>query len=222
MVAKLRIRSSASTNLKIGEISSLAPTWSLLNEVMITFVLLQPFTALYIPDVLFSSIIVQGLNILTWRGLWNFLGSFIFPDDPQFSDLFCLGLGYGLILTVFLLEEPLAFVTLWMNEKGFYFKLIWEDIVYTTIFFCSAILWRGGWNLTAAYVFPDPQMGGWFCFSVGTFLMTTAQIFSLVGAHGVTVDGGEVGRDGIFPTKYLRIYCNGQEPLEVMFTSFCQ
>ena len=138
--------------------------------------------------------------------MWNFLGSFIFPDDATVSDFFCLGLGYALVLLLFLFEELLASMTLKMALHGFYYKLIWEDFIYTVIFFCTAILWRGGWNLTATYIIPDYKVGGWFCFSIGSVLLISMQLFSYVCCHGVAIDGNDPGRDAVFPTKYLRVY----------------
>ena len=155
---------------------------------------------------MFSHFIIHGLTILSWRGMWNFLGSFIFPDDATVSDFFCLGLGYTLVLLLFLFEELLASMTLKMAMHGFYYKLIWEDIVYTVVFFCNTILWRGGWNLIATYIFSDYEFGGWFCLSVGSVSLISMQLFSFVFSHAITIDGSDPGRDAVFPTKYLRVY----------------
>lgn len=100
--------------------------------------------------------------------MWNTLGHLIIPDNVTKSDLVCLAGGYILILLVFLLEEPLAFVTHKLAQKGFYYKLVWEDTIYAIIFILHGILWRGGWNVTATYVIPDPELGGWVCFICGT------------------------------------------------------
>ena len=173
---------------------------------MSLFLLFQPFTLKYVLDSCFSHFFLLGLTVLSWQGMWNVLGSFIYPDDATFSDFFCLALGYALLFVLFLTEELLAAATVWISKHGFYCKLIWEDVVYTAVFICTGILWRGGWNLTATYVIPDIEVGGWVCFVLGSVLLISLQLLSFVCCHGIAMDGTEPGREAFYPTKYLRVY----------------
>ena len=90
-----------------------------------------------------------GLVITSWRGLWNFEFAFIYPDDPQYGDHFCLVLGYILVIFLYSMEEPLAKGTLMMERKGFWYKVVYEDVCYFVIFALHGVLWRGAWNCTA-------------------------------------------------------------------------
>lgn len=143
---------------------------------------------------------------MCWWGIWNILETTIYPGDFTMNMHVCLAVGYGLTLFLFIIEEPLAKMAIKMESKGFYYKLLWEDVVYVFVFAINVILWRGAWNTVSTYVFPDFEVGGWICLSIGSILMLSLQVFSYACAHGVAVDGSETGRDAIFPTRYLRVY----------------
>lgn len=84
-------------------------------------------------------------------------------------------------------------------------RLIWEDWVFTCVFFMETFLWRGGWNLNAIFIIQDPLIGGWVNHCIGTFLLMSLQLFSYAGACGCALDTtGHNERRILFGTKYLR------------------
>ena len=169
-------------------------------------ILLQPYSESYFLDCLLSHFFVLGLVIATWRGLWNFQFSFIFPDDVKYGDHFCLAVGYAIMLVVFMVEELFAMGALYFTKRGFWFKVIYEDICYFVIFFAHGILWRGAWNCTVRYMITDPEKGGWLCFCIGSVGLLALQNFGYVSGMGCVVDSSDEGREAFYPTFYLRYY----------------
>ena len=174
----------------------------------------QPYSENYFLDCLLTHFLILGLVISTWRGLWNFQLAIFFPDDIVYGDHFCLALGTALAVLMFALEEPLASGALAVEKHGFWWKLLYEDVCYFVIFFLHGILWRGAWNCTVHYLITDPEKGGWLCFCIGSVGLLVLQNFSYVGGMGVTVDGMDPGRDAFYPTRFVRHYVIGPEPLK--------
>ena len=190
-------------------------------------ILLQPYSTKYFFDCLFTHFFLLGLVIATWRGLWNFQLAIIYPDDIVYGDHFCLAVGFLLGIFMFLMEEPLAYLALKVEKYGFWWKLLYEDIVYFCIFFLHGILWRGAWNCTVHYMITDPEKGGWLCFCIGSVGLLLLQNFSYVGGMGVTVDGLDVGREAFYPTRFVRHYVIGPDPVKSINVSvygcnFCE
>ena len=89
---------------------------------------------------------------------------------------------------------------------GFYARVLVGDVCYAIVFPSHCLLWRGAWNNTARYVFPDPTTGGWFCYVTGLCALTVLQHISYAGAMGCAVDGASQKNESLFPAHVLRYY----------------
>lgn len=86
-----------------------------------------------------------------------------------------------------------------------FLRLIWEDCIFTCVFFVETFLWRGGWNLNTLFIIQDPLVGGWVNHCIGTLLLMSLQVFSHAGACGCALDTTSRSEHGVlFGTKYLR------------------
>jgi len=165
---------------------------------------LQPYTKAYFVDCLFTQFVINALAIIAWSWMWIMQYQLIYPDDPQFGDHFSLALGYALCVLLYVLDKPLASVSNRLSNKGFYYKLVFEDAVVFCTFFMHCILWRGAWNCTARYIIPDFEVGGWVCFVVGSIGLLALQSMSYAGAMGCAIDGESADTEVFFQSKYLR------------------
>ncbi|XP_041373468.1 uncharacterized protein LOC121386583 [Gigantopelta aegis] len=66
---------------------------------------------LFTLDVLFSVVIIGSLVIVTWRGLWELLDLYLFPDDSLKSGYCAFIFSYTLVLLIQIAEKPLQTIS---------------------------------------------------------------------------------------------------------------
>jgi hypothetical protein len=104
-------------------------------------------------DTLYGSLIVAPLVVGYWRGTWNLLAYYLYPDDELFSNLVSLMIGiFGhMMFTIFQINLTKD-LTPDKCRLTYYF---WSRI-YTIVFgFVCVNGWRGGWLLIDMYTPPD-------------------------------------------------------------------
>ncbi len=152
--------------------------------------------------------------ISQWQAGWTIVDTLILPEDYITSNLICLGVGYGAMFLLLGLDGHLAKAgrTIARQYEGDPERkemalLVWEDFVYVVSFWGTMFLWRGGWNLNATYLLPDPVVGGWVNNLVATAVFLLLQCMSYASCCGVGTDGGLDGtEDSFFQNKHLRHY----------------
>ena len=140
--------------------------------------------------------------------MWILQYRYFFSSDPELGDLYSLVIGYGLCLALYVIDAPLCMISNKLWERGFCYKLIFEDFVIFCTFFVHCILWRGAWNCTSRYILPDLETGGWVCFVFGSIGLLTTQCMSYAGAMGCAVDGEAPDTAMFFQSKYLLHFCS--------------
>lgn len=163
--------------------------------------------ASYVADCMFTHFVIATLIIIMWRSLWNILNTILQVfEDPVTGHWVSVGIGYASAIILFSLEELFAKVCLILEAKGSYYgKIAWEDFVIFITLLSNVFIWRGAWELDNVYVIQDTFLGGWVNLCAGTFLLSSLQLLSFVGACGVALDGDCRGREAIYPTHYLRV-----------------
>ena len=145
-------------------------------------------------------------NILIWRGLWNILDTFFYPEDVLTSSIASLVVGLGTVIVLFLFAPLMAIASERLDSHHIAFKLTYEGLIFVIGTCCVLTAWRGGWDLCRDYVIPDPRVGGWVCHVVGVVGLILTQCFSSVALSGIDIDGTYNQGQGLFPTSYLRYY----------------
>ncbi|ELU04834.1 hypothetical protein CAPTEDRAFT_198494 [Capitella teleta] len=162
---------------------------------------------LYFLDSAFTHFVISTLVILLWRSMWAIVKQLFSSMDDHTSDWICFGIGYPSVAILFACEEPIAMLCVYLEKRGWHFaKLVWENAVFAVATCTLVFIWRGTWHLNVYYIISDPFLGGWVNLGIGTVLLVSLQLVSFVGFCGCSVDGTTPGRDGIFPTQYLRVY----------------
>jgi hypothetical protein len=134
----------------------------------------------YALDCFFTVTVNLSLVILCWRGLWNLLDIYLFPDDSLLSSVICLGSGYSLcsVLTFvqygFLRRKDSKSESFENNKL---FRLASLEIWNMIGFVGSVGAWRGLWNFYNLYIVLETPNNE-------TELLTAA-----VGAVGLVVIG---------------------------------
>lgn len=142
---------------------------------------------LLLVDELFSSLILAPLVVFYWRGTWNLMGTYLFPENSIHSAIASLTIGIAghLIFTM---------------GQGFFHQVFNPDKhrltfyigsrLYTNI---SAIVcvngWRGGWQLIDIYTNHDVKTIVIITVSVTIVMCALKSIRNLTGApFAVVVD----------------------------------
>lgn len=69
--------------------------------------ILQSQIVLSIFDAVFALVVVGSATVGYWRGVWNLMGIYVYPDDYLKSCLISLVLGFGGMLAMSLAQGPI-------------------------------------------------------------------------------------------------------------------
>ncbi len=155
-------------------------------------------------DVCFTQLIVVSLNVLVWRGMWNILDAFLFPENHLKSDLASLIIGYSIMIVLFLLQYPMSLLSAKLDNKNRCVKIAYEDVIIALATWGVLNVWRAEWDFLKKYFLPDPFVGGWVCHWIGTVGLMALQGFANVGTNGIDIDGSYKNGEALFPTEFLR------------------
>ena len=128
-------------------------------------------------------------------------------DDKLMSDVITAAGGICGSVALFSLQVPLGMVSerLGRRENKFW-RVIWEDGVYTVVFIALSLMWRGCWNLNVRYLLTDLPRGAWVNHVCGTVGLMGTQTFAGVAAFGMIRDCQEKDGRAFFPVRYLRSF----------------
>ena len=163
----------------------------------------------------YTQFVIITSNVAIWRGMWNVLDAFLFPEDPLTSFVSSLVLGYLILLQMFALEYPASETATRLDGYPRQYKIIFENILVFIATWATLLVWRGAWELVVHYVIPDKVVGGWTCHWIGTVGLLTLQVFRNVATNGIDRDGAYEGGEGLYPTKYIRALLADRLNLEV-------
>jgi hypothetical protein len=120
-------------------------------------------------------IILSNLSIMSWRGFYNFVDLYFFPNNLNMSSVLCLSIGYLLYLPLMYFQKYLEELNMKYEFWTFVsinFPQFYRNIRHLLAFFSCVFLWRGYWVLYDAYfyIFNDDYKTDLF-FYFGSFLV---------------------------------------------------
>ena len=74
-------------------------------------------------DVFLTAVIIDGLVVFYWRGLWELQTNLIYPDNAEYSALASVALGYIVFIPLLVLQSPIAKLSSTLDKKPFFYKV---------------------------------------------------------------------------------------------------
>jgi len=120
---------------------------------------------LFLIDNLLSAVVIGPLVVFYWRGTWELLDVYLFPDDKVASGWTCATVGnVGLICLVYL-QKPLA---KWVRvDNPLHWTLGYHMYMYV-LGGLNVCHWRGVWVLLDHYT-GICILSSWTTFAIGSF-----------------------------------------------------
>ncbi|CAH1101314.1 unnamed protein product [Psylliodes chrysocephalus] len=169
-----------------------------------TFFKMGERTSLYVLDCLFSILVVGTLVVFVWRGVWQLIDIFLFPNDEIFSSWSSLVLGYLVVASAFLLQPLMKYLCERLTGTT---RLLIADTFVLYALFGTVNVWRGIWNLLNIYFLPDNlEMSCWITHWVSLIILILCRCSNSLLVRGVYIDAEEpAGKCVVFPCYYLRV-----------------
>jgi len=125
---------------------------------------------LFLADNLLCAAVIGPLVVFYWRGTWELLNIYLFPDDQAASGWTCSVIGnVGLVCIVYL-QKPLA---RWIRVDN---PMQWMFGYHTYTYVLgglNVLHWRGVWVLLDHYTGVN-VLSSWITFAIGRFLTAGA------------------------------------------------
>ncbi|ESP02845.1 hypothetical protein LOTGIDRAFT_110590 [Lottia gigantea] len=163
-------------------------------------------------DCCYSVLIISGLVIVQWHGVWGLIDLMIVPQDQFKSAWLSLVIGYAMTMVLLIVQWPvMAFAKKARNET---FKCYSIILLLIEIFmsFCgttaSAFVWRGFWNLQDQLLLPNNlELSVWISHGIGTICLMIMFHFNTAIQAGLDSDGDIIFSDEqtFFDIKFI---CN--------------
>lgn len=166
---------------------------------------------LYFMDTIFTAIVLQGIGVLVWVGMWNLFDAIILPHDLYTSYIISIVAGYTSAVLLFLLQYPTFLIAAKLYQRGRIYGLLFEICINMAAFVAMLLLWRGGWGMTKDYVLTQRWAWDcWLCHGLGAAGLLLCQVGLVLGGVGCNVDGERGGGyDVVWPIDYFWILCDG-------------
>ncbi|KAH0948534.1 hypothetical protein HN011_009009 [Eciton burchellii] len=161
--------------------------------------------SLYLLDCAFSVGVVGTLVVFVWRGVWIFFDIYLFPENPKYSAVGSLTIGYFIVAVTFCLQPLMRYVC--AHLQGL-IRLIIADAFLLLSFLGTVNVWRGIWNALDLWLLPDNlELSCWIT-HVGCFVfLVLLNCSNTILVRGVYIDAEEEeGKCVVFPCHYLRLF----------------
>ena len=164
----------------------------------------------YTYDVLFTVIIIHNLVVFYWRGCWELLDLYLFPQNELHSLGGSFAIGYILIALLCVLQP--IFNSIYRKYlSGSAHREVWkwilELVTYLFSNFVNVAVWRGTWIFCESYLLPDRKdMGCGVALIVGLGVLMLMSCSQSIVVKGCDIDGDSSDELVCFcPTKYIRL-----------------
>ena len=160
---------------------------------------------------IFTVSIIHQLSVCYWKGLYELMDIYIYPDNKIHSSIGSFVIGYSLMLSLSVLQ-PLFNAIYQRNLSHNAYVNIWkwslEAVTYLFSNIVNVALWRGVWVLFDVYVIEERQNVVCAVTSGASvsvlMLMLSSQSLNV---RGCDIDGESSDEDVcICPNKYLRCF----------------
>ncbi|XP_012253513.2 uncharacterized protein LOC105684613 isoform X1 [Athalia rosae] len=161
--------------------------------------------SLYVLDCAFSVGVIGTLVVFAWRGSWVIFDLYLYPDNPEYSAVGSVVIGYAIVVIMFSLQPVMRYAC--ARLKGLP-RIIAVDIFLLISFIGAVNVWRGVWNCLGLWFLPDePELSCWItllgCFTLLVLLNCSNSIL----VRGVYIDAEEDDEKcAAFPCHYLRLF----------------
>jgi len=123
--------------------------------------------ALFLVDNLLSAVVIGPLVVCYWRGTWELLDVFLFPDDKAASGWTCTAVGNVGLLCLVYAQKPLA---RWIHaDRTLHWVLGYHAYTYV-LGALNVCHWRGVWLLLDHYTGVS-VLSSWTTFAIGSCLL---------------------------------------------------
>ncbi|XP_057335155.1 uncharacterized protein LOC130673960 [Microplitis mediator] len=113
------------------------------------------YSVLTILDAIFSAFVAAPAVVGYWRGTWSLSDTYIYPEDPFWSNATSMILGYG---GLFFFNVIQHFLNDFLHPDKHRLLYYFGSRIYTAIFgFCCVNAWRGGWHVLHLYTEQNPN-----------------------------------------------------------------
>ena len=123
-------------------------------------------------NTLFSVLVSVGV-LFFWRGTWELMDFYIYPNDPELSGWVCLLAGYGIHLLCHVLGLKLVDPNTKLPKTTGFRGSKFVKLLH--IFFLGVMtvfVWRGLWFLQDVYVIPTNfELSAWVSSMIGFILL---------------------------------------------------
>ncbi|XP_071637613.1 LOW QUALITY PROTEIN: uncharacterized protein [Temnothorax longispinosus] len=161
--------------------------------------------SLYLLDCAFSVGVVGTLVVFVWRGVWFLIDLYLFPENPEYSAVGSLAIGYLIVAVTFCLQPLMRYIC--ARLQGL-LRLLVADAFLLLSFLGTVNVWRGIWNALDLWLLPDNlELSCWIT-HVGCFvLLVLLNCSNTILVRGVYIDAEEEeGQCVVFPCHYLRLF----------------
>ena len=145
---------------------------------------------IFVADVLFTSIIVNTVVVVFWRGVWTLLDLYLCPDDSKLSALYTLLASNGLAFLCLIGRFPV-----WKIAKNLHTsnKVLLKMIIEEAFLLVAGVLcvchWRGVWLLQDVLLIPEHQvLSAWTSHVIGVIALTLVLGFRSMVTAGCLLD----------------------------------
>jgi len=119
--------------------------------------------ALFLADNLLSGVVIGPLVVCYWRGTWELLDVFLYPDNKAASGWTCTAVGNIGLLCIVYAQKPLA---RWMHADNTLHWLVGYHLYTYVLGGLNVCHWRGVWVLLDHYTGVS-VLSSWTTFAIG-------------------------------------------------------
>lgn len=160
---------------------------------------------MYLLDCAFSVGVVGTLVVFVWRGVWILFDLYLFPENPEYSAVGSLAIGYLIVAVTFCLQPLMRYVC--ARLQGL-IRLIVADAFLLLSFLGTVNVWRGIWIALDLWLLPDnPELSCWITHISCFVFLVLLNCSNSILVRGVYIDAEEEeGKCVVFPCHYLRLF----------------
>src|SRR6218665_1114563 len=157
--------------------------------------------------------IIHQLVVFYWRGSWELMDLYIFPDNKTYSAIVSFGIAYGLMILLCGIQPLFNFLfcryaSTKNARRRFLCSWLLEAVTYFFSNFVNVGLWRGTWLICDVYVLPDqPDLAHGIILAAGLLGLWVMMCGHSIAIRGCDIDGDTNGDDDavcICPNLYIR------------------
>ena len=178
-------------------------------------------------DSLLTVCVIHQLVVFYWRGAWNVLDIYLYPDNRIMSAVISLAASYVLQLILCIVQPLFNSIYVLQDNQHRMSEFCRRWLLEAVIFSLSNLVcvghWRGVWMLLDIYVYPEnPDTS-----AALTHIVGIVGLWLILAGHSVTLagcplDGGsELEQGCLIRNQYVRYFVDKRQAGESVLC-FCR